>query len=217
MPNGTIRTSDLLDRETTNLYNLIVTANDCAKEFSIIYNQYSIEDYTTNSNDQRHEFKYSPNILNYSNKRNHNNLSLADAEAIDIDIDIDSNSDIDHMAEYRQHYENHLSRMKADNFNTKPNHNHYHHQYVKTAKDQSDQSAIYLKSRPRQKRQHQLHKYPNVYQQLGNRNAGQQTSTTQHDINRPEKCYSTTTQASKQHHLSIKYSQLNVNLSRKLN
>lgn len=32
MPNGTIRTEHALDRETIPVYNLVVTARDCAKE-----------------------------------------------------------------------------------------------------------------------------------------------------------------------------------------
>lgn len=32
LPNGTIRTQHALDRETIPMYNLVVTARDCAKE-----------------------------------------------------------------------------------------------------------------------------------------------------------------------------------------
>lgn len=32
LPNGTIRTQHALDRETNPMYNLVVTARDCAKE-----------------------------------------------------------------------------------------------------------------------------------------------------------------------------------------
>lgn len=239
MPNGTIRTNDLLDRETTNLYNLIVTANDCAKEFSIIYNnnRYNIEEYTRRS---QHHHQHDGDVLDsppppspplqsnilqsndyYSNKRNQNvNRSLTISDPNDYDMDAVPAMDIGHH-HYQHHYHqeqvdddvdrrrqlyyenHHTMKMEAENnFNTKSNRHHYHHQYIQNAKDQSDQSAaIYLKSRPRQKRQQNQphrHQHQGFYESplLAPRNMevkyGSQQSLKSFEM--PEKCFSTTTQ-----------------------